>query len=118
MDFNDNRYSQSVVGYDLFYQSVYSIWGSKGNLNLSRAYNVPPNIPVNLEIQTDNLNEKISIDPVDHFELMINVFSNELKTSNTSLFDFEKDLLNQAKVMEAARISEKEKRYVEINEIR
>ena len=84
---------------------------------MSRAYNVPPNIPVNLEIQTDNLNEKISIDPVDHFELMINVFANELKTSNTSLFDFEKDLLNQAKVMEAARISEKEKRYVAINEI-
>ena len=48
---------------------------------------------------------------------MINVFANELKTSNTSLFDFEKDLLNQAKVMEAARISEKEKRYVAINEI-
>ena len=70
-----------------------------------------------MEIQTDNLNEKISIDPVDHFELMINVFANELKTSNTSLFDFEKDLLNQAKVMEAARISEKEKRYVAINEI-
>ena len=70
-----------------------------------------------MEIQTDNLNEKISIDPVDHFELMINVFANELKASNTSLFDFEKDLLNQAKVMEAARISEKEKRYVVINEI-
>ena len=118
MDFDQDRISHSVVGYDLFYQSVYSIWGSKGNLNLSRAYNVPPNIPVNLEIQTDNLNEKISIDPVDHFELMINAFTNELKTSNTSLFDFEKDLLNQAKVMEAARVSEKEKRYVEINEIR
>ena len=117
MDFDQDRISHSVVGYDLFYQSVYSIWGSKGNLNLSRAYNVPPNIPVNLEIQTDNLNEKISIDPVDHFELMINVFANELKASNTSLFDFEKDLLNQAKVMEAARISEKEKRYVVINEI-
>ena len=117
MDFDQDRISHSVVGYDLFYQSTYSIWGSRGNLNLTRAYNVPPDMPVNLEIQTDNFNEKISIEPVDHFELMINAFTNELKTTNTSPFNFEKDLLNQAKVMEAARISEHEKRYVEINEI-
>lgn len=117
MDFDQNRVSHSVVGYDLFYQSAYSIWGSKGNISLSRAYNVPPDMPVNLEIQTDNLNEKILIDPVDHFELMVNAFANELKTKNSSSFNFEKELLNQAKVMEAARISEQEKRYVKINEI-
>ena len=33
-------------------------------------------------------------------------------------FDFEKDIINQAKIMEAARISNKEKRTVKISEIK
>ena len=59
----------------------------------------------------------MSIESADHFERMIDSFSNELKNPGTASYNFEDDLLDQAKVMEAARISHKEKRYVEINEI-
>ncbi|QLH05799.1 Gfo/Idh/MocA family protein [Nitrosopumilus ureiphilus] len=117
MNFTQERSSQSVLGYDLFYQSVYSLWGNKGFLNLSRAYNVPPDMPVSLNIKTNDFEKKLSIEPVDHFELMIDSFVRELRVPDTSSFSFEKDLLNQARVMEAARISHQEKRYVEINEI-
>ena len=117
MSFENQRYSQSVVGYDLFYQSVYSLWGSQGYMNLSRAYNVPPDMHVLLDVNTNNANNTISIHTADHFQLMIDSFCNELKNPNSSPYIFEEDLLNQAKVMEAARISNKEKRFVKIDEI-
>ena len=117
MNFEDEKFSQSVVGYDLFYQSTYNLWGSKGFLSLTRAYNVPPDMHVSLDINSNNKNETISIEPADHFQIMIDSFCNELKNPKTSTYDFEEDLINQAKVMEAARVSNHEKRYVKINEI-
>lgn len=117
MDFGHNLYSQCVVGYDLFYQSMYSIWGSKGFLSLTRAYNVPPDMHVTLDIVTDSLQDKISINAADHFQLMIDTFCNELRRPHSSLYDFEEDLLCQARIMESARISNDEKRYVKIDEI-
>lgn len=117
MKFDSNRYSQSSVGYDMFYQSVYSLWGSEGYLELSRAYNVPPDMHVLLNIKSNNLEDKISIKPIDHFRLMIDSFCNEIQKPNSSYYDFEVDLLNQAKVMEACRLSNNEKRYVEMQEI-
>jgi predicted dehydrogenase len=117
MSFDNQRYSQSVVGYDLFYQSTYSIWGSQGYMSLTRAYNVPPDMHVILDVNANNGNDKISIQTADHFQLMIDSFCRELKNPKTAPYVFEEDLLNQAKVMEAARISDKEKRFVKIDEI-
>ncbi|MEW6044627.1 MAG: Gfo/Idh/MocA family oxidoreductase [Thermoproteota archaeon] len=117
MKFNQDRYSQSVVGYDLFYQSVYNLWGSEGSLNLTRAYNVPSNMHVTLDITAGNVQDRISIEPSDHFQLMISVFCNELQNPHSSDYNFEDDILCQARVMEAARISNNEKRYVEIEDV-
>lgn len=117
MDFGRNRYSQCIVGYDLFYQSTYSIWGSKGFLNLTRAYNVQPDMHVTLDISTDSFQDKISINAADHFQLMIDTFCNEIRRPHESLYNFEKDMLYQARIMESARISNTEKRYVKIDEI-
>jgi len=117
LKFSNARTSQSVVGYDLFYQSTYSLWGSEGYLQLTRAYNVPPDMPVTLDINTNKVKNQLLIKPADHFQIMINSFSNELINPGGSLFNFEDDLLNQAKVMEAARISHRERRYVELDEI-
>jgi predicted dehydrogenase len=118
MNFDNERYSQSVVGYGLFYQSTYSLWGSEGFLNLTRAYNVPSDMHVTLDINTKNIQDKISIDAVDHFQIMVSSFCDELQNPNSSKYNFENDLLNQARVMEAARISHNEKRYVMVDEVK
>ena len=117
MDFDDGKQSQSTVGYDLQYQSTYNLWGSDGFLNLTRAYNIPPDIQARLNIKNSSMDEEILIEPVNHFQLMVESFSDEIIKSNSCKYNFEKDLLNQAEVMEACRISNNEKRYVEIKEI-
>ena len=118
MNFGDNKQSQSSVGYDLEYQSNYSLWASKGSLNLTRAYNIPPDMQAKLKIKNTNRDEEILIEPVNHFQLMIESFSDEIIKPNLDKFNFEVDLLNQAKVMEACRVSNNEKRYVETKEIK
>jgi predicted dehydrogenase len=118
MDFDDNRQSQSSVGYDLHYQSNYRLWGSDGSLSLTRAYNIPPDMQARLNIKNNSIEEKILIEPVNHFKLMVESFCNEIIKSNSCKYNFEEDLLNQAKVMEACRISNDEKRYVETKEIK
>ena len=70
-----------------------------------------------LNIKNSNKDEEILIEPVNHFQLMIESFSDEINKLNSNKFNFEEDLLNQAKVMEACRVSNNEKRYVEIKEI-
>jgi len=48
---------------------------------------------------------------------MIDTFCLEINGNKKSLFNFEEELVNQAKVMEAHRISSNEKRFVSLNEI-
>lgn len=116
LSFKTGKVSEMNLGYGLFYQSIYEIWGSKGMLNLSRAYNIPPDMSASLKINTKKSTE-IKIKPTNHFKLMINSFSKEIQNKMIK-FDFEKDIINQAKIMEAARISNKEKRTVKISEIK
>ena len=118
IDFEDNIQSQSSVGYDLEYQSNYTLWASDGTLSLTRAYNIPPDMQARLKIKNNLKEEEILVEPVNHFQLMLESFSDEIIKSNNSKLNFEEDLLNQAKVMEACRISNDEKRYVEMKEIK
>ena len=48
---------------------------------------------------------------------MINAICLEISGNKKSLFNFEEELENQAKVMEAHRISFNEKRFVTLDEI-
>jgi hypothetical protein len=54
---------------------------------------------------------------VDHFTEMINEFCLEISGNKKSSFNFEEELKNQAKVMDAHRISSNEKRFVSLDEI-
>ena len=117
MSFSNGKVAEMNVGYGLFYQSIYEIWGSKGALSLSRAYNIPTDMPASLKINTGKILE-IKIKPKNHFKLMIDGFSQEILNIKKSKFNFEKDLIKQARVMEAARRSFKEKRIIKISEIK
>jgi predicted dehydrogenase len=111
-----NRIASMHVGYDMYFQSTYDLWGDKGQLHLSRAYNVPPDSKTLITLQT-NQTSKIEIDATDHFKIMIDTFCAELQGNKIAGYNFEDDLLNQARTMEALRISYKQRRIVDISEI-
>ena len=63
----------------------------------------------------DEISE-IKISPADQFGLMFESFCNTIENNMTNPYNFEDDLLNQAKLMESIRISNKEKRIVYLSE--
>lgn len=117
LKYADLKSAYMAVGYDVSYNSTYGLWGTNGNLSLKRAYNIPSDM--NAEIILNRENPKIlSIKPVNHFNLMIDNFSKTLLHTIKASFNFEDDLLKQARIMEAARKSSKTKKVIKINDIK
>jgi len=111
------KFAQIAVGYGLFYQSTYSIWGTNGSLRLTRSYNIPSDMKATIILNSDKSKQEIIIAPTNHYVHMIDSFCKEIITDSFHGFDFEDDLLQQAKVMQAARLSNNEHRFVKIDEI-
>jgi len=117
LDYGDGQMAEMSVGYDLYYQSQYTLWGSEGILKLSRAFNIPSDMKPIIYLDAKTKNEQILVDPVNHFTLMVDEFCKEILGIGSADFNFEKDILCQARIMQAARISAKEKRTVNLSEI-
>ena len=122
--FENEKTASVTYGNGNYYQAKYNIWGSEGIISLERAYSVPPDFKtkVNIQYSTENnwdgrKSENYQINAVDHFTEMINAFCLEISGNKKSSFNFEEELKNQAKVMDAHRISSNEKRFVNLDEI-
>jgi dTDP-3,4-didehydro-2,6-dideoxy-alpha-D-glucose 3-reductase len=118
LDYDNNYYAQMISGYNLFYQNSYSIWGKNGTINLSRAYNISPNMNPKLSIKSKKLSKEFKIKSDNHFILMINSFCKNILKNQIDKNDLEIDLLKQAKVMEAIRLSVKQKKSIKLDTIK
>lgn len=114
LKYDDNQYAEMITGYGLFYQSSYSIWGTKGLIELSRSYNIPSNMKPIISLSSIKGKKNILVQPANHFELMVSSFSKEIMKKHLSDFIFEDDLLKQAKVMQASRNSYMKNKFIEI----
>ena len=122
--YKNGKTASITYGNGIYYQSKYDVWGTDGIISLERAYSVPPDFKTNVNIQYSSENnwdsrkhENYEINAIDHFTEMINAFCLEISGNKKHLFNFEEELENQAKVMEAHRISSNEKRFVTLDEI-
>jgi len=92
-----------------YYQAKYEVWGTDGVISLDRAYSVPPDFTTKVTLQYNTENnwegrrtEIFEIQPKDHFLEMLDTFCMEITGTKKAPFDFEQELLNQAKTMQAA----------------
>ena len=117
LSYPNNKTAFVAGGFYNYYQSYYSIWGSKGKITTKRAYAVPRDYVTSIYLhQNDKINELIT-PVVDQFKLMIEKFCDVI-LGNTSLFNFEDDLLKQAKVLEAIRYSARKNKLIHLDEIK
>jgi len=112
-----NKTAFVSAGFNRYFQSTYNVWGSKALLNLERAFAVPKDFVTHIHISSNETKETIKNPAVDQTLLMLEAFCAEIVGAHTTDFNFEDDLLAQARVMEAARISDREKKFVLMNEI-
>ena len=92
-----------------YYQAKYEVWGTDGVISLDRAYSVPPDFTTKVTLQYNTENnwdgrrtEIFEIEPKDHFLEMLDTFCKEIMGTMKGPFNFEEELLNQAKVMQQA----------------
>ena len=112
LTYKNNKTASITYANGNYYQAKYEVWGSEGVISLDRAYSVPSDFitKINLQYNIENswegrTNEIIKVEPTDHFLKMIDIFCMEITGSEKAPFNFEEELLNQAKVMEAHRLS-------------
>ena len=124
MTYDNEKIASMAYSNGSFYQAKYQVWGTKGIISLQRAYSIPADFKTSVDIQYNDTtdwasteNETFEINPANHFSIMINTFCQEITGDKKSSFNFEEDLKNQARVMEAHRVSSEEKRFVSLDEI-
>lgn len=110
-----SAFASSIFG--CYFQSTYSILGSKAQVRMGRAYAVPRDMGTRIFLDADDITQEIRVEPADHFGLMLDDFCEEVLKGVAGAKRYEEDLLAQARVLEAARLSDKEKRAVDIIEI-
>ena len=104
-------------GFNNYYQSEYNVWGSMAKISTKRAYAVPPHYETSVFLHQDDQIFETIINPVDQFKIMFDTFCNVIIKKIENPYDFERDLLDQAKLMEAIRVSNEEKRLISLSDI-
>ncbi len=123
LEFLDGKVAQIAFGFGMVYQNNYSVWGSKGVITVNRAYSIPADFQPDVELyKNESLKEsrtRLDIPKANQFELIFRDFLNVVLSGNCEKKEEKYDsILNQARVLEAIRISARENRKVFIKDIR
>ncbi len=117
LSFSNGKTAIISTAFGSYYQCNYTLIGSKARLILNRAFVVPRNMNTKVMFDIDDKINSYEVESTDHFRIMIDDFCMEIKKKD-NFNNYEDDLLLQARVMEAARLSFKENRRVMLNEIK
>ncbi len=124
LDFGDNILAQFSFNQNAVYQNHYSVWGQKGLIRVGRAYAIPPDMKPKVEI-VRNENRQEVIMPLDlpasnHFENIFTEFCGLVLDKENQKEKIDKkyeDILVQAKVLEAIRVSSQSGKVVKLVEL-
>lgn len=63
-----------VFGFSHDYHNEYTVWGSKGTINLKRAFSIPPDLDPQLTLIKNGKKECFNLKSANHFELLVSDF--------------------------------------------
>jgi dTDP-3,4-didehydro-2,6-dideoxy-alpha-D-glucose 3-reductase len=122
LEFPESKVALVSFGFDNVYQNNYSLWGSQGLIKVGMAFSIPPNLsPSIMLLKNENFQEtttSLLVPPADQFKLIFEDFINLVLYRNKEKEEKHfSDILNQAKVLEAVKISAQENRKVKLSEL-
>jgi len=112
LTFSKNRTALVSFSYDDYFQSTYDIWGTRGLIRTERAFNVSKNMKTSIYLNQNDKIKKILISPANQFQLAIEDFCSKIKYNSNN--NFEKEILNQALIMDAVRRSSSKNSVIKI----
>jgi len=119
LEFPNGKKAVISFGFNNLYQNNYSVWGSKGLVKANKAYSIPKDLPPDIILLkndgTKETQEKIELQPSNQFLLGFKAFSEAvLENSKEKREEKYREILAQARVMQALRDSDKEKKRIEL----
>ncbi len=117
LQFPNNQCAFGVFGYENGFQSNYEIISNSGTITSEIAYNIKANKKPIINWRTGNKEKRLELSTSNQSRLMIEDFCNVLKYEKSPLFPYEKDLLYQAQIMEASRLSNSKNKIINIKRI-
>ncbi|RZD48825.1 MAG: dehydrogenase [Thaumarchaeota archaeon] len=112
LTFSKNRTALVSFSYNDYFQSTYDIWGTRGLIRTERAFNVSKNMKNSIYLNQNDKIKKILISPANQFQLAIEDFCSKIKHNSNN--NFEKEILNQALIMDAVRRSSSKNSVIKI----
>lgn len=100
--------------YKNYFQSFYNIFGKNGVIQVEKPFNIRKNMKGEIFIKKQDKIKKIDVGQHDKFQILTEMFCNEIINSDVKNLNFEKELIFQAKIMDAAKKSALEKKIVKI----
>src|SRR3989338_1011124 len=124
LEFDNDVSAEVAFSFDAVYQNNYSLWGSEGLIKVERAYSIPSNMKPEVKFIKNDGGQETSTDldipAANNFELIFNDFCDTIlnqERMNDKIGIIYSNLINQAKVLEAMRVSSVENRKVKLEEI-
>jgi predicted dehydrogenase len=117
LKFSGGEIAHLYAAFGVNYRSRYAIAGTSGRIEVERAFAVPTDKKATVLVESDSGIEKISLEPADQFRLMIEDFCANISGGAAAKNNFEEDLLRLQSVMDAAALSAREQRTVEIENL-
>lgn len=112
--FEDDTVANLSFGFIHDYKNEALFWGEKGSLFIDRCFSIPPDRLPLVQLTKNTVTTKYDLEACNHFIKQIENFY-QLTESNETEENYNAILL-QAKLMEASRLSNKEKRVVFLSE--
>lgn len=114
LSFKNQKTAFGVIGYDKMFSSDYRIFCENGSIVSTKAYNIKKSEQTEIQINTKEIQRK-KIIPEDQTKLMIEEFC---KNINLKKINLSKEIINQGKVLEAARISNNKEKTVFLRDLK
>jgi predicted dehydrogenase len=115
MGFPGGEIALSLVAFDAHYRPRYSLSGTRGRVEVVRAFAVPPQMQTRIMLETDAGEEDFVCQPADQFRLMLDDFCDQIQGASPRK-DYEADLLLQHAVMDASARSNRERRAIDLSD--
>jgi predicted dehydrogenase len=106
--------SNLIFGFMHDYKNEASFWGESGAIFVDRCFSIPPERKPHVTLTRNTKTTTYDLAPCNHFQKQLENFCQLVKSGKTD--SVLNKILRQAVLMEAARISSREKRIVQLDE--
>ena len=110
--FNNNIHASLSAGFGMYYQSKYTLFGTKGTIEVQRAFSVEEKQRTILVLENINGRKEFIVPAVNQFTLMIDNYCKKIKNNE---YHSKKEIVNYQKIIDASILSATKNKKIILN---